>query len=87
MGMKEEIKELDILIRENPSVELLYKRAELLIKSGDNAMAVNDFNRILKLDPEQKYAKSQLEFLTTILRYNNTDIYASTNTNMDPWLE
>ena len=87
MGMKEEIKELDILIRENPSVELLYKRAELLIKMGDNAMAVNDFNRILKLDPEQKYAKSQLEFLTTILRFNNTDIYASTNTNMDPWLE
>ena len=87
MGMKEEIKELDILISKNPSVELLYKRAELLIKTGDNAMAVNDFNRILKLDPEQKYAKSQLEFLTTILRFNNTDIYASTNTNMDPWLE
>jgi len=87
MGIKEEIKELDISIRENPSVDLLYKRADLLIKSGDNAMAVNDFSHILKLDPKQKYAKSQLEFLTTILRYNNTDIYASTNTNFDPWLE
>lgn len=87
MGIKEEIKELDISIRENPSVDLLYKRADLLIKLGDNAMAVNDFSHILKLDPEQKYAKSQLEFLTTILRYNNTDIYASTNTNFDPWLE
>ena len=83
----EGISKLDILISKSPNVDLLYKRAKLLIQLGENAKAVNDFSKILKLDPEQKYAKAQLEYLTTIIRYNNTDIYASTNTNLDPWME
>ncbi len=86
-GLKEAIEELDILLSKSPNVDLFYKRAQLLVQSGENAKAVNDFSKILKLDPEQKYAKAQLEYLTTIIRYNNTDIYASTNTNLDPWME
>jgi len=82
-----EISKLDDLINNNPEIDLLFKRAKLLIQSGENAKAVNDFSRILKLDPEQRYAKAQLEYLTTIIRYSNTDIYASTNTNFDPWME
>ncbi len=86
-GIKEEISKLDILIDKSSKVDLLYERAKLLMQLGENTKAVNDFSKILKLDPEQKYAKAQLEYLTTIIRYNNTDIYASTNTNFDPWLE
>ena len=86
-GLAKEISKLDVLISNNPDIDLLYKRAQLLIQSGNNAKAINDFTRILKLDPKQRYAKAQLEYLTTIIRYNNTDIYASTNTNFDPWME
>lgn len=86
-GIKEAIIELDALLSKSPNVDLFYERAQLLTRLGENAKAVNDFSQILKLDPEQKYAKAQLEYLTTIIRYNNTDIYASTNTNLDPWLD
>lgn len=86
-GIREGISKLDVLISKSPDIDLLYERAKLLTQLGENTKAVNDFSKILKLDPEQKYAKAQLEYLTTIIRYNNTDIYASTNTNMDPWLE
>lgn len=81
------IGELDVLINKYPKIELFYKRAELLIKLGENAKAINDYNQIIKLDSNQQLAKSQIEYLSTILRFNNTDIYASPNTNFDPWLE
>jgi len=66
---------------------LLHLRAELYVKLQQNDKAINDYNRILSKDKSDKKALVQLEMLTTILRYNNTDIYSSTNTNMDPWME
>lgn len=86
-NIKEEIKEISGLIKEKPQLELLYKRAQLNLTLGENAAAVNDYNAILRLDASQHYAKTQIDFLKTILRYNNTDIYSSPNTNFDPWLE
>ncbi|RLD45259.1 MAG: hypothetical protein DRI89_01545 [Bacteroidetes bacterium] len=66
---------------------LLHLRAELYMKIQQNPKAINDYNLILSRDKSDKKAIVQLEMLTTILRYNNTDIYSSTNTNMDPWME
>ncbi len=86
-SIDEQIAELDTSIRKEAGIELLYKRAGLLISKGENAKAINDYYRILKLDESQKFAKTKIEFLKTILRYNNTDVYASPNTNFDPWLE
>ncbi len=68
-------------------VDLFYKRAQFYIQLGENAAAVNDYGAILRLDATQHYAKTQIDFLKTILRYNNTDIFSSPNTNFDPWLE
>lgn len=81
------IKKIGEQIDLKPSIELFYERAQLLIKNNQNAKAINDYNQIIKLDSTEQLAKSQIEYLTTILRFNNTDIYASPNTNFDPWLE
>ena len=70
---------------DNP--ELLDKRAELFYKTGKYGEAINDLNRLLKLKPGDKGVQVRIDLIQTILRYTNTDIYASTNTNMDPWLE
>jgi len=74
-------------IETKEDINLLYDRAKIYIQLGKNAYAINDYNRIIKIDNNQQYAKSQVEFLKTILKYNNTDIYASPNTNFDPWLD
>lgn len=88
--MKEEKKQLDKLndlIDKKPEIDLLYQRAKLLMSLGENAKAINDYYHILRIDKEEKLAKSKIEYLKTILRYTNTDIYANPNTNLDPWLE
>lgn len=74
-------------IDENPSIKLFYERAEQLIKLNEIPKAINDYNKILVLNANETYAKTQLDFLTNILKYKNTDIYANPNTNFDPWLE
>ncbi len=66
---------------------MLHLRAELFVKLQQHHKAINDYNQILSKDKSDQKAIVQLEMLTTILRYNNTDIYSSTNTNMDPWME
>lgn len=82
------IKELDKIIENEPdNTVLLEKRAKFHEKFQQYGDAINDYKKILKIDSENKYAKTQTELLQTILRYSNTDIYASPNTNMDPWLE
>jgi len=65
----------------------LHLRADLYVKMQQHHKAINDYNRILSKNKSDKKAQVQLEMLTTILRYSNTDIYSSTNTNMDPWME
>ena len=85
--IKNNIEKISAQINENPSIELFYERAKHLVKLNEFPKAINDYNKILVIDANQTYAKTQLEFLSTILKYNNTDIYANPNTNFDPWLE
>ena len=68
-------------------ISLLHARAELYTKIQEHSNAINDYIAILKLSPTDKEAKVKLDMLQTIVKYTNTDIYASTNTNMDPWME
>jgi uncharacterized Zn finger protein len=49
--------------------------------------AINYLQNILEQEPENKQAAALLEQIETILRYNNRDYFASTNLDMDPWLE
>jgi len=68
-------------------IEWLRLRASLYVKLDEKGNAINDYRHILKQSPEDVHAAGQIELLITILRYNNSDIYANTNTHMDPWLE
>lgn len=82
------IEKLSHLIeRSSESVEMLRLRANLWVKIDEKGKAINDYNAILKLAPDNTDAGMQIQFLKTILRFNNSDIYANPNTNMDPWFE
>ena len=81
------LKELNKHIDKKADMDLLLCRAGIYTRFQQYGMAINDYNKVLETDPDSKHAVTQLELLKTILRYTNTDIYASPNTNMDPWLE
>lgn len=68
-------------------IGLLHSRAELYTKIQEHSNAINDYIAILKSNPKDKEARIKLDMLKTIVKFVNTDIYASTNTNMDPWME
>ncbi|HDO26524.1 MAG TPA: hypothetical protein ENH02_00255 [Bacteroidetes bacterium] len=68
-------------------IPLLHARAELHVKLQEFGEAVNDYRLILSYDNNDKLATGQIEHLSTILRFSGNDIYASPNTNLDPWLE
>lgn len=76
-----------IIAQTEKPVELLRLRASLWVKLDEKGRAINDFREILKYLPQDVEAEGQVHLLQTILRYNNSDIYANTNTHMDPWLE
>jgi len=89
---KESVKQLvqqisHIIDQSSQPIEWLRLRATLWVKLDEKGYAINDYRHILKLSPEDVHAAGQLELLITILRYSNSDIYANTNTHMDPWLE
>lgn len=82
------LEELNQLITEKPDdAGLYFARAELFFSKNDLGKASNDYRKVLELDPGNKEATGKIEFIKTILRYQNTDIYANPNTNLDPWLE
>ncbi len=82
------VKMLGEAIKAQPGDEALYfMRAEFFYKLNRYGAAINDYNKVVELNPENKEAVGKIDLIHTILRYNNTDIYASPNTNMDPWLE
>ncbi|RLD91386.1 MAG: hypothetical protein DRJ09_01365 [Bacteroidetes bacterium] len=79
--------EINTRLNNKVDVDLLLCRAGILTKFQQYGMAINDYSKVLEIDPDSKHATTQIDLLKTILRYTNTDIYASPNTNMDPWLE
>ena len=48
------------------------------------AKALNDYNKVLKFDVENKLIASKVEMISNILKFQNLDIYESTNLNIDP---
>ena len=84
----EAVKKLDEAIKTQPVDERLYfMRAEFFYKLNRYGAAINDYNKVVELNPGNKEASGKIDIIKTILRYNNTDIYANPNTDMDPWLE
>ncbi|HJN06581.1 MAG TPA: hypothetical protein QF480_08190 [Bacteroidales bacterium] len=95
MGKNNNKKEILKLIEEittkiqkaSNNISLLHTRAQLYTKIQEHGKAINDYITILKSDPTDKEAQVKLDMLKTIVKYTNTDIYSSTNTNMDPWMD
>ena len=82
------VKRLDEMLKARPDdEELHFMRAELFYKLNRYGEAMNDYLKVTELNPENKEAAGKIDIIKTILRYHNTDIYASPNTDMDPWLE
>jgi tetratricopeptide (TPR) repeat protein len=82
------VKMLDEAIKAQPGEEELYfMRAEFFYKLNRYGDAINNFNKVVEINPGNKEAAGKIDLIHTILRYHNTDIYANPNTNMDPWLE
>lgn len=82
------VKSIGSFLTTDPSnSDLLLIRAELYIKLQLFGQAINDFENVLVQKPDDKSITIRIEQLKTILKYNNTDIYASPNTHFDPWLD
>jgi len=82
------VEDLSKLIFENKkNAELLHSRAQLFIKLQLYGKAINDYRAILLINDKDKFAAGQYDMLSTIMQFNGNDIYANTNTNLDPWLD
>lgn len=82
------LEKINKLIAQNPDdADLYFSRAEVFFSMNNLGKASNDYRKVLELFPKHKEASGKIEFIQTILRYQNTDIYANPNTDMDPWLE
>lgn len=90
MEEKEILAQIEVInkkiIDSDNKIDLLYNRAGLYTKLQNHSKAINDYIAVLELDANHKDAKVKLDMLKTIVKFVNTDIYASTNTNMDPWM-
>lgn len=86
--IRELLDELNKFLEESPEhIRLLEARALLHTKLERYGQAINDYRQILQHDRDNRVAAVQIEHLTTILRYRNTDIFENPNTHLDPWLE
>lgn len=82
------IKELTRCISNHKNDRILYiLRGDIYFKKQQYANALNDFNKVLRLKPDDKIIQSKVEMIKDILKFQALDIYSSTNLNKDPWLE
>ncbi len=67
--------------------QVLFKQYEVLLSLNKLPHARNVLNKMVKLFPDDQQIRSRLLMLTDIMRFEEKDIYASTNLNNDPWLD
>jgi len=85
--IQKNIDELSQEIEQTATVEKLIKRAALYEQAQQPSKAMNDFLKILEMDPENKIAKTKMEMLKITMHYQNRDIYAHPNLDNDPWMD
>jgi len=87
--MQEIQKQIDaflIELEKSPNnIEIKLKRADAYVKINEHTKAVNEYIRILELDPDNEKAKIQKEIVHGVVKQSQLDIYGCTNTYMDPW--
>jgi len=62
-----------------------FQIAKAYIKITDYPKAVNTYIALLQIDPDNEEAKFEKEAAQSILAQSQLDVYACTNTHMDPW--
>lgn len=62
-----------------------HQLAQVYTKLDEFAKAVNLYIEILKINPEDELAITKKDTVMTILSQGRLDIYACTNTHIDPW--
>ena len=67
------------------NLEVLEKRADAFHKLNRLADSVNDFNRYLRINPDNETLRARKDLVQTILKNSQLDIYGCTNTHLDPW--
>ena len=67
------------------NLEVLERRADMYHKLNRLADSVNDFNRYLRINPNNEELEARKELVQTILKNSQLDIYGCTNTHLDPW--
>ena len=70
---------------EPDNLEVLEKRAGAYHKLNRLADSVNDYNRYLRINPDNEILRAHKDFVQTILKNSQLDIYGCTNTHLDPW--
>ena len=77
----------DLINKNIETVNCLFWRGDVYFLKQEYSKALNDYNKVLKNDPENKSLKSKVEMIKDILKFQSLDIYSSTNLNLDPWLD
>lgn len=86
--IKSVLKDINEHLKTNTgNIELLFAKAELNTKLQNFGSAINDYRNILLVDHANSKARTRIDDLKTILKYQNTDIFENPNTNFDPWLD
>ena len=88
---QEYTKAIDVLTKEigsnNELVDLYVMRGDVYNLKQEYAKALNDYIKAQKLNPADTTMKAKISMINDILKFQNIDIYASTNLNNDPWLD
>lgn len=76
-----------LLLKDSDNVDWLTFRGDIYNIKQEYGKALNDYNRVLKLESDNKIIRSKIEIIKDILKFQNLDIFESTNLNKDPWLD
>lgn len=68
-------------------VDWLILRGDIYNIKQEYSKSLNDYNKVLKIDQTNKIILSKVEMIKDILKFQALDIFASTNLNIDPWLD
>lgn len=77
----------DYINKDLDTINWLSLRGDMYNITQQYSKALNDYNKVLKIDPENKSLISKVEMIKDILKFQALDIYSSTNLNKDPWLD
>lgn len=77
----------DCINKDLDTINCFKLRGDIYNFTQQYSKALNDYNKVLKIDPENKNLNSKVEMIKDILKFQALDIYSATNLNKDPWLD